>query len=145
MDQYTPGRAALLFFASFLILMVILPLLYSNGSFTGLDGRPGVIENLDRTAFADPLTRAVYALGDLFCHQEEGRSFIVNGSQTAFCQRDMSILVGVVAGLIVTDRVVGRVRTGSKLCLTFGILMVASTIAEWAVEYLSGADILAAR
>ena len=45
MEMSTPGRAVLLFFASFLVLMIILPLLYPHGSFAGLDGRAGIIEN----------------------------------------------------------------------------------------------------
>jgi len=145
MDRSAPGRALLLFFAAFLVLMIVLPLLYPYGTFIDLDGSAGAIENWGRLAFADPLTRAVYALGDLFCHQEWSRSFIINGSQMAFCQRDVCILMGVVLGLVATDNTLCRIYLGNRLFLIVGALMVISTIAEWGIEHLSGADILATR
>jgi len=145
MKQSTPGRALMLFFAAFLLLMVILPLLYPGGSFTGLDGRSGVIENWEKLRFADPLTRAVYTMGDLFCHQEEWRSFMINGSQMAFCQRDVSILAGVVLGLFVTDRTADRFYAGDKLFLILGAVMLVSTGIEWLIEHSFEVDLLAAR
>jgi len=85
MKRSSPGRAILLFLTAFLLLMIILPLLHPYGSFTGLDGSAGVIDNGEKLSFADPLSKCIYFLGDLFCHQETVRSFIINGSQMAFC------------------------------------------------------------
>ncbi|MCL2032591.1 MAG: DUF2085 domain-containing protein [Methanomassiliicoccaceae archaeon] len=141
----TPGRAVLLFSASFLVLMILPTLLYPHGSFAGLDGRAGIIENWDQLAFADPLTRTVYTMGDLFCHQEWARSFIINGSQMAFCQRDVSVLTGVIIGLLAADERVGRIYAGKSLCPIIGAVMISSTFIEWGIEYGLGADILAAR
>ena len=135
----------MLFFAVFLLLMVILPLLYPSGSFTGLDGRSGVVENWEKLRFADPLTRAIYAMGDLFCHQEEWRSFMINGSQMAFCQRDVAILAGVVLGLFVTDRTADRFYAGDKLFFILGVLMLAPTGIEWLIEHTFEVNLLAAR
>ncbi|MCL1811852.1 MAG: DUF2085 domain-containing protein, partial [Methanomassiliicoccaceae archaeon] len=145
MDRSAPGRAVLLFFAALLLLMIILPMLYPYGSFTDLDGRAGSIENWGKTAFADPLTRFIYFLGDLFCHQEWSRSFIINGSQMAFCQRDVCILTGFVLGMVITDKNVCRLHWGDRIFLIAGAVMIVSTISEWGIEYASGADILAAR
>ena len=145
MERSTPGRTVLLFFAAFLVLMVILPLLYPHGSFTHLDGRAGVIENWNRLAFADPLTRAVYFLGDLFCHQEMSRSFIINGSQMAFCQRDVSVLCGIILGLFVTDDSVFRFYAGKRRVLTAGAVMILLLPIEWVLEYAVGMDVLAGR
>ena len=145
MERSTPGRAALLFFAAVLVLMVLLPLLYAHGAFAHLDGRAGVIENWGKLAFADPLTRAVYFMGDLFCHQEMSRSFVVNGSQMAFCQRDTSVLCGIVLGLSATDKAVLRTYVGTRPSLIAGVLMTASLVAEWVFEYASGIDFLAGR
>ncbi len=145
MDRSTSGRAILLFLAVFALLLIALPLLYPYGSFTGLDGNAGVVENWGRLSFADPLTKAVYFLGDLFCHQEEARSFIINGSQMAFCQRDVSILAGAIAGFVLTDRAVCPFYIGDKRLLIIGAAMIASTFIEWGIGYLSGSDIPAAR
>ena len=145
MDVSTPGRAALLFFASFLFLMLIIPLLYPYGSFIGMDGRASIIEHWNDTAFADPLSRAIYGIGDLFCHQEQSRSFIINGSQMAFCQRDVSIMIGLSVGLLITDRRIGLIRTGDRMWLIIGILMIASTFIEWGISHVFETDVLAAR
>jgi uncharacterized membrane protein len=145
MDRSSPGRAILLFLTAFLILMVVLPLLYTNGSFAELDGTAGSIGNWDKLSFADPLTRAIYSLGDLLCHQETARSFIINGSQMAFCQRDVSVLIGVMVGLMLTDKKLSLIPLGDRRLLPIGILMVLSTFVEWGIEYVFDTDILAAR
>ncbi|MDR1404362.1 MAG: DUF2085 domain-containing protein [Candidatus Methanoplasma sp.] len=145
MERSAPGRMFMLFLSGFMVLMILIPLIYPHGSFTGLDGRAGVIENWDSLSHADPVTRAVYFLGDLFCHQEESRSFIINGSQMAFCHRDTSILLGVILGLAAADEAIGKIYAGNKLLVYAGAVMILSTAAEWAAEYISGYDLLAAR
>ena len=145
MDGSSPGRAVLVFLSTILILMIVLPLLYSNGSFIGLDGSAGVIDNWEKLSFADPLTRGIYLLGDFFCHQETGRSFIINGSQMAFCQRDVSVLAGAIIGLILTDKKISLIPTGNKLLVFIGIIMIISTFAEWGIESVFKVDVLAAR
>jgi len=145
MERSTPGRAVLLFSAAFLMLMIIMPLLYPHGSYADLDGRAGVIDNWSKLAFADPAARAVYSLGDLFCHQEMSRTFIVNGSQMAFCQRDVSVLCGVIIGLFATDKAVLNFYIGKKVFLIAGAAMISSLAIEWYIEYASGTDILAGR
>jgi uncharacterized membrane protein len=145
MERHTVGRAILLFSAAFLMLMIILPLLYPYGSFAGLDGSAGTIDNFDKLSSADLLTRAVYLIGDLFCHQEMSRSFIVNGSEMAFCQRDTSILAGVAVGLILTDTAVCRFYTGDKRFLIVGAIMIAATFIEWGIESVFSVDVLLAR
>jgi len=145
MKRSTPGRAVLLFAVVFLMLMIILPALYPYGSFVHLDGRAGVIDNWGKLAFADPLTRAVYFLGDLFCHEEMSRSFIINGSQMAFCQRDTSILCGIIACLVLTDEAVSHVNFGKRVFLILSIIMIISLAVEWLLEDGTGMNILAAR
>lgn len=145
MDRSTTGRVLLAVAAIFLILMILLPLAYPYGSFIGLDGRPGVIENWDKTAFADPVTRFMYAIGDLFCHQEQARTFLVNGSQMAFCQRDVSLLSGFVIGLLITDLLSKKVHLGSKIIFIIGIILTITTVIEWLVENTFDVDLLAAR
>ena len=145
MERSTAGRSMMFFLSVYLVLMILLPLLYPYGSFTGLDGRAGVIENWEGLSHADPVTRLIYLMGDLFCHQEESRSFIINGSQMAFCQRDVSIVTGVILGLAVTDESIGKVHAGNRMVLIAGALMILLTAVEWGAEYVSGHDLLAAR
>ena len=145
MKRSTPGRAVLLFFVVFLILMIVLPLLYPYGSFVHLDGRAGVIDNWSKLSFADPLTRAVYLIGDFFCHQEMARTFIINGSQMAFCQRDTSVLIGVILGLVITDEAVFHLYIIKIQHFFLGAAMTLLLMVEWVIESLTGMDILAAR
>ncbi|AIZ56428.1 hypothetical protein Mpt1_c05380 [Candidatus Methanoplasma termitum] len=145
MKVSSPGRAILLFLAVFLLLMILLPLLHPYGSFTDLDGRAGVIDNWSKLSFADPLSRGVYFLGDLFCHQETSRSFIINGSQMAFCQRDVSILTGAIVGLIATDEKISVIPIKNKTIPLIGVLMIVSTLIEWGIEFVFNVDLLAGR
>lgn len=145
MDRLTPGRAVLVISLSFLTLMILLPLAYPYGSFIGLDGSPGVIENWSKLSFADPVTRVVYGIGDLFCHQEQARSFIINGSEMAFCQRDVSILAGVAAGSIITDVFSKKIDMSDPRMFILGAILIASTIVEWGIEFVTGNDVLAGR
>jgi uncharacterized membrane protein len=144
MDSYTPGRVALVLLLFIFVLMILLPLAYPYGSFVGLDGKAGMIDNWSRLSFADPITRGVYFLGDLFCHQEISRSFIINGSQMAFCQRDVSVLGGIILGLFVTDKCVG-LHVKNRFFLTASLVMIVTTFIEWGVEYSLGTDMPAAR
>jgi uncharacterized membrane protein len=145
MERSSPGRAILLFLTAFLLLMILLPLLHPYGSFTGLDGSAGVIDSWDKLSFADPLSRGVYFLGDLLCHQETARSFIINGSQMAFCQRDVSVLIGAIIGLVITDEKLSLIPLKNKFVPIIAVFMVASTFIEWGIETAFNADILAGR
>ena len=145
MEVSTPGRAVLLFCAAFLMLMIVIPLVYPYGSFVHLDGKAGVIDNWGKLMFADPLTRAVYFLGDLFCHEEMSRSFIINGSQMAFCQRDVSVLSGVILGLIVTDKAVFHLYVGKKPFLILASIMIITLAVEWGIESVFGVNLVAGR
>ena len=145
MDRSTPGRIMLVFFTSFFMLTIAVPFLYPYGSFIDLGGTAGTIENWDALAFADPLTRTVYSIGDLFCHQETSRSFIVNGSQMAFCQRDICVLIGFIAGLLATDRKICPTYAGSRQFAAGGLLLASLTFIEWGIEMGFSIDVPAAK
>ncbi len=145
MDRSMPGRAILAIASAYLALMIILPIVYPYGSFVHLDGTPGVIDNLGKLGFADPVTKAVYSIGDLFCHQEQTRSFMINGSQMAFCQRDVSILIGLIGGLVFTDLTSKRINITDKMVPIVAAMLIASTLMEWGIEFLTGHDMLIGR
>ncbi|MCL2295776.1 MAG: DUF2085 domain-containing protein [Methanomassiliicoccaceae archaeon] len=145
MDRSTPGRIMLVLFTAFFMLMIAIPFLYPYGSFTDLGGTAGVIENWDALAFANPLTRTVYSIGDLFCHQEMPRSFIINGSQMAFCQRDVCVLAGFIVGLLATDKKICPIYVGSRRFAIAGLLMTSLTFIEWGIELGFSVDVPAAK
>ena len=123
------------------ILIMVIPLLYPYGSFIGLGG----MNPTGGTAFADPISRAIYGLGDLFCHQEEARSFIINGSQTAFCKRDISVLFGMITGLLILSFRRSIVLMQDRRTLFLGLILLPITFLEWGVEYSFSVDIEPAR
>ena len=86
-------------FGVFALLMVFSPLILPAGSVSDLSGSVGVIDNAwvwEQMPF--PVS-AVYAFGDVLCHQELERSFVLNENQLPFCARCMGIWLGLAVGL----------------------------------------------
>lgn len=145
MNRTTPGRVFSVIATAMLLSMVLVPLIYPHGSFIGLDGGAGTIDSWSKTSFADPFSRMLYGLGDIFCHQEESRSFIINGSQMAFCQRDVSILAGFAVALPLIDILSEKIEVNSKPFFASGVLLTSITLVEWAIEFSFGVDVPVAR
>lgn len=83
----------------------------------------------------------IYALGDMFCHQQTDRSFVINGSQTAFCSRDVGMIFGFASGLPVLGYILERTEIrGTKLNI-LGLLFLAVLFGEWAVGAVMGYDL----
>ena len=127
--------------AVLLLLLTITPFLEPHGSFTHLDGTPGVMDHWTLWASSNPISGAVYALGDILCHQMQSRSFILNGSQMAVCARDLSVLAGFFAGLIISATALRR-NIGDKRILYVSAILIITMAAEWTAEHITGADIL---
>ncbi len=86
-------------FSIFAVLLVFSPLLLPTGSVPDLTGSVGVIDNpWVWGKFPFPVS-AMYAFGDVLCHQELGRSFVINENQLPFCARCMGIWIGLAVGL----------------------------------------------
>lgn len=145
MKAATPGIILSAILTVILITAVAAPLLYSAGSFFGLDGSILILDNRNVLSSADPLTAFVYGLGDIMCHQEAARSFIINGSQTAFCHRDMAFMFGLAMGLPVIGRFSARYDICSMRVVAIGLLLIFVTFAEWGLEYVSNTDLIVAR
>ncbi|MDR3205976.1 MAG: DUF2085 domain-containing protein, partial [Candidatus Methanoplasma sp.] len=109
--------------------------------FLHLDGSPGVIDG--KIPDADPLSRAVYALGDLLCHQQQARTFAVNGSEIAFCMRDASFMAGAAGGMALLYFL--RPPSGDARPVLIGALLFSATFAEWAAEVILNIDAPVAR
>lgn len=61
--------------------LVVAPYTLDPGTVRGLDGRANVVDYGDRWGQLPWFAGAVYALGDLNCHQMESRSWILHGNQ----------------------------------------------------------------
>lgn len=125
-------RAVLIGFAAFGILLaltVAAPFMAPYGSFRMLDGSPGMI---DGGWEGHGPVGIIYALGDLFCHQEEWRSYVLNGSQLPFCIRDVGIFAGLSVGFLMAFRLGGR--CSDRRIPALGLVLIAIMVAEWGVE-----------
>ncbi|MBO7352010.1 MAG: DUF2085 domain-containing protein [Candidatus Methanomethylophilaceae archaeon] len=136
MIQDTCAKGLLAFFGIALVLIAVTPLLYPYGTFVNLDGSAGLLDHDWGKYGAGGI---VYAIGDMLCHQEAARSFFLNGSQLAFCIRDVGLLIGLIAGLVmvVRESIVSR---GNRR-LFIGIALLIPTAAEYAYEHLFDVDL----
>jgi len=121
--------AALIVCAAFLVLVLSAPFMAPYGSFRGLDGSPGFIEGGWR---GHGVAGIAYAVGDLMCHQQEARSFMLNGSQLPICMRDTGIAIGLVIGFAACLFLDRRLR--DRRFAIAGAILVLLMGAEWAVE-----------
>jgi len=85
-------------FTFFALLLVFSPLFLQSGSVTDLSGSVGVIDNAWVWNELPFPVSAVYAFGDVLCHQELERSFVLNENQMPFCARCMGIWIGFAVG-----------------------------------------------
>lgn len=120
-------------FAVILVLIVAAPYMAPHGTFTHLDGDAGYIDN---GWLGHRPAGIMYLLGDLFCHQDMDRSYILNGSQLPVCIRDTGILAGLVVGFlacVILDR-----RLGDRRFAYVGVVLVVIMAAEWTTEGFVG-------
>ena len=106
-------------------MFVLAPFMAPYGAYLGLDGDPCFVDHPWR------LSEAPYLLGDVLCHQEQGRSFVLNGSQMPVCARDIGIWPGLAVGLLAYIPL--ERRFGWRMAAA-SVLMMCVTVAEWALE-----------
>lgn len=70
------------------------PFLLPYGAVTGLDGVPLITDYRHIWSDMGIVPSLSYRLGDILCHQEAGRSMVINGSQMPICVRDTFIALG---------------------------------------------------
>lgn len=126
-------------FVSMLCIFSV-PFLNTYGSLTGLDGTPGFIDHPEMWSGADPLTAITYGMGDIFCHQQEERSFTLNGSQMPFCVRD----VGLLAGFFLCNMFIVLFYGSEAISRNARIFIIVSFLLifmDWLIQQISGLNI----
>ena len=95
----------------------------------------------ERISCSNTIILIAFNTNFMLCHQEMSRSFMINGSQTAFCTRDIGIIAGIAATLALTYRLAeGPVLTDRKTLIA-GILFLLIMAAEWAAGMFIGYDL----
>lgn len=95
----------LLFITLFIIWissLFIAPALLSPNTIQGLDGHSTFIDYANTWNNLSAYPHAVYLLGDVLCHQKDGRCFEINENQMPVCSRCLSVYVGFLFALIFT-------------------------------------------
>ena len=122
----TPNGFRKMFIAFFLTVVAIFilsPFLEDYGSVRGLNGTPGIIDYWNLWSGMHPVSALGYFVGDLLCHQEFGRSLILNGSQMPICIRDFAALLGLIAGLYISEKL-QSIITGKRLVIFTSVVFV---------------------
>ncbi len=143
----TTGRirmGSIVFFSLVLALFIIAPLLCGRGEVNGLDGTPMVPDYFDLWGTLNPLSAVAYGAGDILCHQEAARSFVLNGNQLPVCVRDVSALAGLIVGLAAAHTVGDRLCV-PRVCYPFLVLSFALMIADVVIQNVAGLNVSATR
>ena len=133
----------ILLFSAVLALFIAAPFACEPGEVTGLNGVPLLPDYFDRWAEMNPLSAAAYGLGDILCHQEDGRSFTMNGSQMPVCVRDVSALAGLIVGLAIS--VLLPKALSWRSCIIFLAAAFAVMSADVAVQWFMGMNVFITR
>ena len=111
------------------------PFLSSYGSFTYLDGTPGILDHWDIWSGCDPLTMITYTIGDMVCHQQMSRTFILNGSEMPVCVRDMGLLMGFMIGSLITAFFFGH-PTIYRYARPYVVISFILIFTDWAIQHI---------
>ena len=76
------------------------PLMLESGETGDLSGSVGIYDNKEVIEGMNPISKIVYYLGDVNCHQLSHRSYEYNNNQMPFCARDVGIFAGLALGFI---------------------------------------------
>jgi len=93
------------------------PLMLETGETGDLSGSVGLYDNKKVIQEMNPVSKIVYYLGDVNCHQLSHRSYEYNNNQMPFCARDVGIFLGLAIGFIVS--------LGRKINLTLPIVILS--------------------
>ncbi len=122
-------------------ICLVLPLLIADGTALGLDGRAGRMDSGQLWSGLDPFSAAVYSLGDLMCHQMESRSIVIGGNQMPMCIREFSMVVGALAGMVLSQFVRDRMDSRFIAWAAVSVLLIMFAPAEWAYASYVDADV----
>lgn len=126
-----------------LISVVVAPFTEMSGSFLDLDGTIGMMDHADLWGHVNIFAGTVYGIGDMLCHQQVSRSLLLNGSQMPFCIRDVSMLIGLVAGLVaIRYRSISENRKKDAIFVTAAFVLL---LTDWTLQYTLGLNIWVTR
>ncbi|MFA6709991.1 MAG: DUF2085 domain-containing protein [Candidatus Methanomethylophilaceae archaeon] len=127
-----------------LAILIIAPFTESYGTFVNLDGHVGLIDHMEYWKSVNLLAGVTYWFGDLMCHQQFSRSLVLNGSQMAICGRDLSALIGLIAGLVATC-FIHPFEERKRVSIFFISGAFTLLITDWSIQYYMGLNVMFTR
>ena len=101
------------------LLIAGTPYVNEENSTGDLSGSVGKYDNEEVIEKMNPISRVVYYLGDVNCHQLSHRSYEYNDNQMSFCARDFGIFLGLAMGFTYS--------LGRRIELTLPLIILALT------------------
>ncbi len=132
MDKNAPIKVLIAISAFLVFLVFVSPFTAPSGSALGLDGVAGFINHWNLWSEYDIFSGFSYLLGDIFCHQQEARSFILNGNQMPVCVRDVFILIG----FLITLLIILKLKKIEINLLLFGAVLMIPMFMDWITQYM---------
>ena len=124
--------------------ILISPFTEPFGTFTDLDGTVGMMDHMDIWSSVNIAAGSIYAFGDMFCHQMFSRSFILNGSQTAVCVRDVATMIGMIIGFACVNFIPSGTISERKFPIIAAVLLLPVLI-DWPLQFFTHFDSFAMR
>lgn len=93
---------AVAIFGIWLLLVIMSTFLEERGTIDDLSGSVFALDNRDRFADLNPISKFIYTLGDMNCHQISERSLFINENQMPFCARDTGLFIGLFSGAFIS-------------------------------------------
>ena len=121
----------------FLGLCFLSPYLCPFGTVTGLDGIVGRIDHSSLWDSYDTVPLVMYTIGDWGCHQEQARTWMLNGNELPFCIRDLCIMIGFAIGFLYHS-LKGPLVDDMRRALLIGCVLILLTMIEWSAEHYLG-------
>ena len=79
----------------------------------------------------------MYTIGDWGCHQEQARTWMLNGNELPFCIRDLCIMIGFAIGFLYHS-LKGPLVDDMRRALLIGCVLILLTVIEWSAEHYLG-------
>jgi len=125
-----------------LVWIIVAPFLCTSGTIVNLDGQVGNIDHGDLWSKQNPLACAIYSIGDFLCHQQQSRTFMLNGNELPFCVRDVALLAGFVIGLFLVEF---YHMTRNRSTDVYIICSFALIVFDWALQHICDSNVALTR
>lgn len=120
-------------------MFVVVPFTMPYGNVSGLSGTPLIMDFGHLWVDLDPLSAVTYGFGDVLCHQQCDRSFVLNGSQMPVCVRDVFIVSGFLLGLLASF--VHRTELVTRHVVAMVLVSTVLMLADHTVQMVFGLDV----